>query len=545
MAISKTELQIIINFIDSEKLNIKYSQGWMNYSQYTKAATACILDIQDRISLQAILALINSLNANKKAKDVILVRPAAGGNGGSYSQSYAVHGVDSTDIVVRLVGNEFNQIHAVDNKKQSVVVGGSIQIGALNKLLYEQHNLTLPTSGLNPYLSLSGLISTGGNGTGKDQPSMAGLALSLEICLPNGKIVTLTNTHKNFATIRAAHLGLFGIILNIEVQCCEGKKLECVKQVMSLPDFLQAVKNGFFKQDPYISVMISHLYKPDELTNKINISVKAYRWRPVERTSQDVNARSTWAHMRQQIESVICDNVFSKGLAAFPSFIPTYMQKFMVPSAVGTQTSLSVSSWYSSVHHQTGYPSKLEDTGYLFEVSDDSLEIVKAITKIFETLAELSKSGLYPIIFGMYIRYIQGTNGGLSTSRHADDKHVCTIDLVSNNEIPGVKQLQEILTPFFLTELKAAMHLGKHIPEGYTVDSLEFKQALDEWYKEHNISAEKNMLFTPYFCKLLNLPYSRDLPKLTEMKSPRLFNTKVQQEETRNLATTVVARLML
>ncbi|KTD04120.1 FAD-binding protein [Fluoribacter gormanii] len=507
MALSQQERKELIRFIRSNQLNIKSSTGWTNYSKFRQNKEALVLDIDDTESLSKVLQFITALNKRKDPAERTLVRPAAGGRGKKYSESYSVHGVEDTDIVIRLVGKEFTEIKGVDKEEQVVTIGASMQVGEINQQLYDHYNLTLPTSSLNPYISFIGLAANSGIGTGKDQPGVAGLIKSMKLCLPNGEIVTIDSSHPDFETICSGHQGLFGFVLSAEVQCIEAQKLECNKEVMSVAQLIDEIKQGLFERDPYTSIYIMPTYQADELTNRTYKNVCVYRWRPVEKTCEDQNARTPLTHVRQEMETRIYDYLnISNFLCQYPHVIPQFAQYIVLPLVIGSKNETSVSRWYDSVHHQTGYPGNVEDTGLLFEVSEDCHEIVAALEKVFTTLHEYSEQDYFPITSGMYLRYLQGMNGGVSITQHADGKHVCSFDMVSDIHNPGHDAFQKEITEFFRENLKAVPHLGKFLPDDYQLNCAEYNDALVRWYEENNLNLEESMLLTAHYCKLLQFP---------------------------------------
>ncbi len=508
MAMSRFDKKRIIEFIRNNHLKIKVTQGWHNYSGFVQNKEALVFDVEDLHSLQTFTAFIDELNAQKPAAKRILIRPAAGGSH-KYNQSYSVHGVADAHGIIRLTGKEFKEIKSVDAERKSIVVGGAIQIGDLNKQLFDQHNLTLPTSSLNPYISLIGLITHSGIGTGKDQPAMPGLVIAMDILLTNGKIVRIDNNHTDFETIRAASLGLFGIVLNVEIQCIEAKKLECKMRATSLTDLFEEIKNGLLERDPYVSILIMPQYHPDELTNPTYKNVCIYTWRPVAIDTPDSNARTAFTHLRQETETIIYD-FLSVGdfLCLYPQFIPFVMRNVISPMAVGSTSSSSVSRWYDSVHHQTGYPHLIEDTGLLFPTQRNGSEVIEAIKLVFTNLQESAQQREYPIMVGMYVRYLQGTNGGLSISACPDGQRTCSFDMVTHNDIPGHAPFQAKTVKTFMEVFGAKPHFGKFLPPGYQIVCPVFTKAVFDWYKANGLDITRSMLITEHFCQLLNLPFS-------------------------------------
>lgn len=335
--------------------------GWHNFTGHQDEPFALVLDVQDKESLQIIMRALFELNQKHKPEERLTLRAAAGGLNEKYSQSFSFSDVSEADVIVRLVGKEFQHVERVPGESAIVNVGGSIQIGTLHKILDEQFDLTLPTSSLIPYVTVAGLTATGGHGTGIDQPSFPGLIRSMTMCLPNGDIVKIDKNHPDFETIRGAHLGLFGIVLDVDLECIPGKKLECLMQVRSVPQFLEEVKNGLFVNPewPNTSVLYLPFYKND-LTDKDAKNVIIYRWHPVDKNIKDVNNHPNLMRFDQAAQIELAEDFHIMDLLrAHPSLIPPYMQYLAAQLVVGDKDALRIGSWHDVAHYQNSIPKRL------------------------------------------------------------------------------------------------------------------------------------------------------------------------------------------
>lgn len=512
MPLQQNEKQLILDLARTHR--IRHSEGWENFTKNLDYPEALVLDIKDRATLQTVLKAINDCNMKKNPVDRILVRAAAGGNGDQYSQSFSLTPGADADVILRLTGDEFRKIMPVAGQKNVMSLGASLQIGDADKQLYEKHNLSLPTSSLIPYVTVAGLAANAGHGTGKDQPSFAGLIRAMTLCLPDGSIVRLDRTHKDFATICGAHLGLFGIVLDVELECTEAKKMQCVMEARTVPEFLEEVKNGLFFADPYVSVMYVPTYQKHELTSNKFRNVIIYRWRPVDKSVSNVDNHTLAEHISQQLEIKLEEGMHIADLMReFPSVIPFFMRYLVSKLTVGSHDKISVGPWYT-MHYQTAFPWDIDDADYLFKVSPDSKEIGAAFKRVVEKLTEAAKNHKYPLIDAVYLRMISGTNGGLSTSQHKPGQHICGLDMVSSNGIDGYDEFKQVMEQYFINEVKAKPHWGKYVPTNldyaamYGNDFNKFKLALQNWYQDHNLNLENSMLTNTFFCQILQLPHA-------------------------------------
>lgn len=512
MPLNQQDKKALLKLIHKKDLRINVSSGWENFVKNINLPDAIVLDIKDVFSLQEIIRTVYELNQAKAPQNRILVRAASGAIFQKNRESYSLTDGAVGDIIIRLNGEAFRKIKMTD-QKNIVSVGASVEIGELDKRLYAKHNLSLPTSSLISYVTVAGLSANAGHGTGKDQPSFAGLIRSLTLCLPNGKIVTIDKTHKNFEIIRAAHLGLFGIVINLELECIEAKKLQCVMETRSLPEFLEEIKAGLYVHDPYVSAMYVPTYQTDELTNKKLKNVIIYRWRPVDKNANNINYHPTLAHLDQKLEIKLTEMFHIMDLLRLvPSLIPYYMRYLASQTSVGNKDSISVGPW-PIIHYQTVFPRKINDLDCLFEVSNDCHELIGSFEKLVESLTERAKNKEYPIAYAAYARLFSGTNGGLSTSSRQPGEYVCGFDIVSVPNFPSFEKFRDEMTSFFIDTLNAKLHWGKYVPkdldypELYGRDYIQFMRALNEWYSEHNLKLEESMLLNTFFCDVLKLPY--------------------------------------
>lgn len=512
MSVTQKETEMIVNA--AKELGIHVEEGWKNFSENLNASHAIVLDIDSVSSLQTLVRMVHDLNLKKAPNDRILLRAAAGGRKQEYSDSYSFTAGAEGDVIVRLVGKEFRTISKTDDNDNVMRVGGSIQIGELDKKLYEKYNLSLPTSSLIPYVTVAGLSANAGHGTGRDQPSFSGLIRAITLCLPNGEIVRIDESDPDFSTIRAANLGLFGIVLNVELECTPAKKMECIMDVSNIPDFLRKVKAGLFDKYPYVSVMYVPTYQSDEMTSEQYNNVIIYCWTPVDKATPDSNNCPYLAHLGQQVQINLEKNLHVTDLLCdHPHLIPYYTRYLVTQSAIGNKDSRSVGPWHM-VHYQTAFPRDIDDADYLFEVGQGYNEITQALSKIVSTLGEFASDKQYPLVDAVYLRLFTGTNGGLSTSAHNKGKYVCGLDMVSNINIPGYAEFKELMADYFMNgNLKAKPHWGKYVPHEIDYRQLygdefdRFNATLHHWYERHQLPVDRSMLLNRFHCRILQLPY--------------------------------------
>ncbi len=512
----------------AKKNSVNFQQGFINFTRNIREPDALVFDIERTEDLQKIIRLVNQLNKKKKKEERITLRAAAGGRKeiGKYSLSYSMTPCATADVIVRLVGDDFKKVKLVNKEKNIIRAGASLQIGELDKLLYEQLKRSLPTSSLVPHVTVAGLSATAGHGTGRDWPSFAGLIHAITVCRPDGKIVRIDKSHPDFAVICGAHLGLFGIILDVELECIPAKKLQSVIEARTINELVQLISDGLFHKSSYVSAMYIPTYQRNE-RNERNVALT--RWEPVSLDLADNNCSNpTLVHFGQELSVRLCDffNI-PDFLARHKNLIPSYMKYIMSHTIVGKTDTIAVGPWHEIAHARKSYPWNLDDAGYLFRVKDKNCqEIIKAIDYIEKTLAEYAKKNLFPVIDAIYLRLFSGTSGGLSSSPRKKDEYICALDIVSSDNTPGYKNFKKDTEKFFSEELEAKPHWGKTIPLDkdyaamYGDEFKKFIEVLRRWHQDCGMELTDSPLLTDFFSQILQLTPTPSAKEEQEEKAP-------------------------
>lgn len=524
----------------ANELQIKWHKGWQNFSRTRKLPQTLVLDIPNHEALQALIKKINVFNQTRTPKSKITYRAAAGGEkqhaAENYSESFSFSPCAEADVILRLTGPEFENIK-VDVETETVKVGAGIQVGYLDKVLYEQHRLVLPTSSLFGYPTTVGLAANAGHGTGP-WDSFAGLVTGLTICRPDGEIVELDWGHEDFRTIRAGHLGLLGIVLNQTIQCIPAKKLHCEMDATTIEKLLPQLHADIFNQHDYVSIM----YVPtgrsskSERTKKDNVLI--FKSDAVPLDTPDKNHCPVLDYVSQDL-SIRLQEAFEipEILVQYPNLIPNYMRYLVSGISVGKDRDRT-GPWHELMHYQTAFPWKIDDADYLFQVSPGNREIMLALNFVVDKLSEYAKKGLYPVTYAIYIRMFGGTNGGLSTSEHQPGKAVCGFDIVSDPSVPGYAAFKQEVQQFFIERLKARPHWGKSVPMDVDYEAMyganwhQFKQVLERWYQASGTTLPMSPLMTPFFAQILKVPeVTASTSALLPKGSQRLFSPVKDRKE--------------
>jgi hypothetical protein len=550
MALTAIDILKLKNFLSQHKKTLSYDREFSNYMDTIKQRDAFVVNIDDQATLQELMKFLNELNKDKDSKERVIVRAAAGGRDIKNSASYSATHLVNADIVIRLTGKAFTRIEKPND--DVVRVGASVQIGELDETLYEKHQKVLPTASLVPYVTIAGLAATGGHGTGIHQPSFSGLVKGMTLCTESGDIVHLDDSHPDFNTIRAAHNGMYGIVLDMDIACAPAKKIQVKREKRSVSEFIEEIRNGLFKQDyyPYVSAMYVPTYRDDEGTTTKESHVEIRLYRPVPLDTPNTNHTPVLDDFTQSVQGAVGNIVnIPKVLRTFPHIIPYYMRYGVKPFAVGEKDELSVGPWHEQMHYRSDFPRNFTEICGLFPVADKpesgkhGEEIVKALEKTVELLEKYAQDGNYPLTYGLYFRFMQGDNGGLSITSHKEGYHICALDLATNEQIPGFEAFKKEMEEFFIQELNAKLHWGKNAPSNADYTSMygeglqESKEVVERWHQDNGI--KNSMLMNPHmsFVHGYPVPTLEDnlVVKQGDMDQKQLYLTALAAEKLLNV----------
>lgn len=545
MSLSAEDIIKLRKFLNHPQIqkHIKISEEFRNYTDSQINPDALVIDIEDEETLKQVLRVIHALNNSKPQNDPITVRAVAGGRteNNAYSASYSATEITKADINLRLVGPDFIKIKRLADSNV-VRVGGSVQIMELQKLIERKYGLVLPTASLIPYVTVAGLSATGGHGTGRDMPSFAGLIRGATIITAHGEEVRLERGDPDFDVLMSAHCGMLGVIKDMDIDCMPARKLQNIEEKRSLADLFDEIRNGLFLKNEYVSVLISPLYRKDELTNRDLKNVGIITQKPVPRSTLNINHHPSREHLKQEAE------MRAEQLVNVPEFlrqheelVPAYMQNLVSPASIGEKDEFSEGDWATQWHFRTAFPhpdcgnnsaekSVLDEICAFIPVADTGRgeahgeEIIKFLNDLYAKLHEEMERGEYAVSYAIFIRFLKGTKNGLSCTAVPDGYHSCAIDITTIGGAGGFDELKRFVTDITLNEYNGKFHPGKNWSAetdfrriyGDKLD--QYKNALQRWNQKHHIDATRN-------------PFLNDLMRAALEYPPRQLQIKPAMEE--------------
>lgn len=536
MSLRTKQQDKIIDHIENHELNIDYFEhsDWSNFCGNVNLSDVLVLRVNNLESAQSIMARINELNDKKKdPAERITCRIAAGGKDEEdyqdsyfetadekYNKSFSLTDLVQADVVINLVfDSEQEAIEQVD--ATTVRVRPGPQIKALDETLDKMKLATKHPASLINRVTPFGLAAVGGHGTGLLSGGYADNIKSITFLLMDGtlkKIDRISNPH-DFDTIASAHLGLFGIVVEMELECQPAEKLECVETAMSLPDFLDAVRTGKLprKDYPQFSVFYAPGYDNDLQNTEVkNVKVMEYKSVPLE--TEDYNLDVESRQIEQDLEIEIEEGLHVTDILGwFPQLVPAYMKYIVARFAIGEEQVISRGPAPFIYHYQVSYPSKINDFDCLMPVSDDFREMADAFEKVAKETQKAFENGEAPVTYGAYARLFANKKYAASIApgtHHSDKNYVCGFDVVSSPGAVGFEPFRDKMVNYFIRKFGAKLHWGKYVPldkgidyaKMYGDDLVQFKKVLLQWHIDNKLDISKSPFLNEFLCSVLDMP---------------------------------------
>lgn len=545
-------LQELFEYLNQNQMTPR-RQRWHNFSG-NLLAHAIIVDINSIEDLAKLMRSVKEKNQAlvKSAQSVICVRAAAGWHNDEqaqtqcwetsnarwrnqqtqrYNESYSITPPAAEgDVIVRF--SEAFQVKYYQQKGTSVTVPAGLQIGTLAlRMSQSAQPLSLPTSSMIWAVSAVGLAANSGHGTGRNQPGFAGLIKSMLLMDDEGNLVIVKKNSIQRCRLNSegkiekmgieevfpysdvimhAHMGMFGIVLNIEIEAEPAFNLKekrythvsfdgLIKSVPLDEHFQKEYSTFMWMPGPGITPRFE--FRHWERTNeKSQMEHAVFEPRRVSR-EQEINI---------QLNKVSNELIYNRQMYGLMPLVQAIGPKI----AIGLQThtkdnpAIRVGHELDITHYQVSFPNDLMDISMLFPVKD------KDVTAFFHWLVKMTDSILKqdefkdrcPISYAVYARYLKGNGGGLSPLRTENDEHILAFEWVTHPKSPGLASfLQKLFTEISKNPyVQPRFHLGKFVP--YTADFRTFlgKDAVDETrfaLKEYYGDDERlnnSPFFTPY-----------------------------------------------
>ncbi|MCL9685173.1 hypothetical protein [Legionella maioricensis] len=536
MALTPKQQNKIVRLITDNNLDIDYSENteWSNFCKTVNLSDVLVLKVYNLESAQAVIKKIYELNQQKNPEDRITCRVAAGGkdeedyrsselletDNEKYNKSFSLTDLVSADIVINLVlANDVDAIQQVDATTVKIIPGP--QIKAFDEILDRTFKLATqnPPSLINRVTPF-GLAAVGGHGTDMRNGGYADNIKSITFLLMDGKLkkIDRTTNPEDFDTIVSAHLGLFGIVVEMELECKPAEKLECVQTAMSLPEFIDAVKTGKLprKEYPMFSVYYAPTYEHD-LTNTEIKNIKVMEYRSVPLNSEDRNIDVLARQMEQDLEVEIEEGLkVTDILALFPQLVPAYMKYVVTRFAIGRGQVISVGPAPDIYHYQVSYPWDINDFDCLFPVSDNFQEMIDSFIKVAKETQKAKDKGEAPVTFGAYARVFLNKDYPFSIApgtHHNKKRFTCGFDVVSSPGAVGFEAFRDKMVHYFIRKFKAKLHWGKYVPldkgidyeEMYGDDLIKYRKVVKNWHIQNKLDIRRSPFLTEFPCKVLGL----------------------------------------
>jgi|GEM_PF-2987740 len=520
-------------FLVSKK--ITYTQGWFNFMDNVRNPAAVVVEVKSEQELQTVVQAVKKLNADKTPDTKITMRATGGWvdkpvcaclfapwrdiQANSYNEGYSFSQVvggrtdtntPGTDVIIRfakkfhamkvlgpfnnpILTNPQTPIHQLPSTLVEVSAG--VQIAELADFL-QKNKLSLPTVSMIAWVTAVGLAGTAGHGTGRDEPAFSGLIESFKVCDMDGVIREIDSKHPDFETLRGGHSGLLGVVVSIKLRAVQAFNLRETIDLFTDTTAMQGKLGDILKNNQYISIMGMPSYLAPELEPVAKWQIRKWNHtveKPLLKTTAPYHPdiQSFTQELQIKTGSSVMEYLVDPALK---QLLPAFMLLSAATVTGARGTAPNIDNENHITHPQVAFPKEMRDVSYLIPVKDAQAgEVLENILlNIDKLLNKAAKRSEYPITYAIYVRYLKGTNGGLSTSStSSEDERILAIDMVTHPEAPGIANFEQKFLDFLHSiNIKPRHHLGKNFPAGVTrydqfLDSEEIGRtlaALVRWY---------------------------------------------------------------
>jgi len=539
-ASTKTDRTALVQLLNNIRgVNVDATNGWTNYSGTIDGRNSIVVQVHNTSQLQNVLVAIDHFNETSLAK--VSVRAVAGWNDQhrypsflsclshegleeKYNESFSWSHASLGDVIIRFSHkfHSISKIYKIEND-DCVDVSAGVQICDLNVAL-EKKGYGLETAPMIRYVSAVGLFLTSGHGTGQNKGGFAGYVKSITMYDYKGIVRTINVDDPDFKDICGSHLGLFGIVTSITLkvtnQMMLHEKRTSYHTVTELIGANGANLISALLDNDYFTLLHMPSYLKDE-----QLSAEHFPWQlrssdttapNAEQTPEDQLHPETWSKLASEELTTNLGGTFLEAVVAHPALTPAFM-KFGATVEFGKsgETKHFVGPRSIIAHEVSAFPHAMDDVTFVFPVKNNELQsVAHHLLKIDELLKEFAEKKQYPLTFMFYLRYIQGTNGGLSFTCHGEGERVLAFDFVSHPHAPGWAEFKLALFNYFSSQnLKLKYHLGKVLPDPtltyrdiYGEEVIEnMINLLCRWYKVERPQLARVPFLTPFILKNLGL----------------------------------------
>ena len=499
-----------------QALGVRTERGWRNFCQTLHEPEALVVEVDSEAQAAAVV--------RRCAADGLSLRAVAGwrdvphcsdgcclsplrrdGVEQRYNESFSWTEASCAEVMLRF-SRRFQRIELPPRARAraraaaaaTVCVSAGVQLDELVDALW-QRGYSLPTGSIIPHVSAVGLAATGGHGTGRAQPSFAGLVQRLRLCDAEGAIRELAEGDAAFATARGAHLGLFGVVLAVELRCVPRFWLREARHPLGLESLIAELPR-LIADSEYLTLSSIPTWPVWDVRVWERTERPKRRGRGAERAR---DLRAAHAELRQHFEvesgaallNAIADPQLHRLIGGFLQLVGR--------TNIASKPEVRVDEERRIAHYQVGFPIEIEECSILFPVArpaPDAPYDVRALAAAMRSMAawteEAAARDEYPVTFAMYARFFRGTDGGLSSSsvEGADagaDHVVCALEATTHRDNPHWPAFRERFVQLTRdgTLPSAKFHLGKHVPPDRTVadlyppaTQLALRQHLSAWH---------------------------------------------------------------
>ena len=159
----------------------------------------------------------------------------------------------SEGIILSL--DNLNQILEIDVSRMTVTVQAGVKVHELCEVL-APHGLAMGTLGTVDWQTIAGAVMTGTHGGSLTVQSMHTFINSYKLVKPDGDLITVSkDSDPALFSAMAPSMGVFGVVIEVEVQCVPLEYLEARMEAISFDDLILRFEN-IMKTNKYARVVV-------------------------------------------------------------------------------------------------------------------------------------------------------------------------------------------------------------------------------------------------------------------------------------------------
>ena len=227
------------------------------------------------------------------------------------------------------------------------------------------------------------------------------------------------------------------------MRCEPARKLKVIEEPCDEKKLMDQIDRGLFRKGKRKGEGVSILQMP-MINGKNSFVIEIQETVPLETKnfSHHPKLRSVWQKTSMSLAGnhvgSVLEMLNKKSKQKFATFMPWYLKNVVPVFTVPEKTSVSIGPFPEMMTRRNHFTAKISMAAYYIPIKKDNRariqDVINCVSNLRETYHE---QGKFPVVHGIYYRYLKGTNGGLSPSFHNEDEDILVVDVTSDWRVEG------------------------------------------------------------------------------------------------------------